>query len=90
VICCSGFVIGLLALGMMNLYVIAMITAMIALERLSPHHQTIAPRKPSAQRTRACAIGVGLIAIGLIFIARGAIGRWGHPDPAQEVCSRGL
>jgi len=61
VICCSGFMVGLLVLGMMNLYVIATMTMMIALERLSPRHEMVAR-----------VFGIGLIGLGLFLIARAA------------------
>ncbi len=60
---CAGFTAILLVVGIMDLRVMALITAAIAGERLAPNGERVAR-----------AIGMVMIGVGLLLIARGAGG----------------
>jgi len=58
-LCCSGLMLALLAMGMMNLFAMAAVTLAITAERLAP-----APLRV------ARAAGVAIVALGVVAIAR--------------------
>jgi predicted metal-binding membrane protein len=59
--CCANLMVLLLVLGIMNLWVMAVVTAAIAVERLAPTGERVAR-----------AMGVVVVATGMLLIARAA------------------
>jgi predicted metal-binding membrane protein len=62
--CCAGLIAVLLAIGVMDLRIMAVVTAAITAERLAPAGEQVAR-----------AIGAAAIGVGLVLIAR-AVGSW--------------
>jgi predicted metal-binding membrane protein len=69
---CAGFTAILLAIGVMDLRVMALVTAAISAERLAPNGERVAR-----------AIGVVVVGVGLLLIARAAAGSHSTPDCAH-------